>query len=317
MLGVTALGAFLGYALLQSEAVIVAWGEANTRYLPLLCLPALGVLWAQGKVFQRSCREFGVVIGERETLSLAVLNTAGNYVGALRLGVVAKALYVKRARGISITNTIAITFGGAVVALATSIVCGLVLLASLPVGRTPTGAMVALLFLVMCAGLLLVLVAPDAAVGQLVRRFAPDFARERLSRLLEAWRIVGRQRLLLTLGLWQMLIHLIAATGFYTGFTLLLDRHLDFSSALAFTILTGLASVAALTPGNLGLQEFLIVAIAQSFQLGEGAGVVVAAALRLVQIIVLILLSPIAWQTLRRVLSTQSAPLSKASVRLT
>lgn len=310
ILGVAALAAFLYYAVVQSEDVLVAWGEARTRYLLLLSLPALGVLWAQGKIFQRSCREFDVSIGEREALSLAILNTAGNYVGALRLGVVAKAWYVKRARGVSITDTIAIAVGGAVVALVTSTFCGLLLLLYLPIGRTPAGATVAAVLGGVCVALLAVLAGPHAAIAEIVRRFAPDFARERLSRLIEAWRIVGHRRLLFALFFWQLAIHLIAAIGFYIGFALLLDRHLDFSSALAFTILTGLASIAAVTPGNLGLQELVIVAMAQSFELGEGAGVVVAASLRLVQIVVIVLLSPIAWWTLRRVLSVRSIPLS-------
>src|SRR5262249_17333669 len=129
--GIAAFTIFVVYAATQRETLAIAWQEMQPQYLALLGIQAALALWAQGKAFQRSCREFGTLLSERESLSLAILTTAGNYLGTVRLGTVAKAVYLKRAHGLPITDTIAILVGGSIVMVLTGGACGLLLLAYL------------------------------------------------------------------------------------------------------------------------------------------------------------------------------------------
>src|SRR5262245_18611718 len=191
-LGIAAVASFLLYAWWHWDAVALIWSQVRVPTLALLSLPAFAVLWTQGKVFQRCCREFGVRIDEAQSLSLAVLTTAGNYVGALRLGAVTKALYMKRARNLSLTDSIAIVMGGALVGAITAIVGGVLLLAFLPAGRTSTGRVMVALLTGACVLLLATLTAPTGTVAKVVERYAPALARDRVLHLLEAWRIVRR-----------------------------------------------------------------------------------------------------------------------------
>ncbi len=298
--GIAAFAIFMLYAATQREALAVAWHEIQPQYLILLGMQAALALWAQGKAFQRSCREFGTSLSERESLALAILTTAGNYLGTVRLGTVAKAVYLKRAHRLPITDTIAILVGGSIVMALTGGACGLLLLGYLRAWQTPAGTTATITLVIAFALLLAALMAPRAAVKRVVQRAAPAFARTRLARMIDAWSIVGRTRLVSSLVLWNLIILAISLLGFYIGFTLLLGNELRLTAALAFTLFTGLASLISLTPGNLGVQEFLIVALANSFHFGQDAGVIVAASLRLVQLVVVAALLPVAWPLVGR-----------------
>jgi uncharacterized membrane protein YbhN (UPF0104 family) len=299
LLGAAACIAFVLYAASQRDALAGVWQHLQPRYFLLLCGVAALFLWTQGKIFQQACRAFGLLLGEREAFALAILTTAGNYSGALRLGAVAKAVYLKRARGLALTDTAVILAGISVVGLLTAVACALPLWFHLRAWRTAEGTATGIALVALGVLLVVTLVVPVARMAGALERVLPRFARQHVTRLLHAWNIIGRPRAVLRLVLWHLLGYAIATIGIYAAFALLLDRPIGLAGALALTVLTSLAGVVALTPGNIGVQEFLIVASAHAFQVGQEAGIAVAAALRLVQIAVLVALLPLAWRLTR------------------
>jgi hypothetical protein len=295
-LGIAALLSFVLYAAWHRHELAAIWSQARVRYLALMTLPMVTGTWVQGRVLRETYGALGTVLRPGEAIALAVLTTAGNYTPAVRLGAVARAAYLKRAHGVALTDTIALSGGYTAVTLATSLACGFAVLVRLGAWRHPAGALSTAGLGAGCVLLVGGLLAPWLGMAPVLTRAARRLGGERLGRVVEVWELIGRPRLLLTLCWWNVVLLGLAVTVFHMAFTLLLGQRLSLEAALALAVSTSLSGLLAVTPGNLGVREFLIVAVSHSFDLGGDAGIVVAAAIRLVQFAVIMGLLPVVWR---------------------
>lgn len=227
-------------------------------------------------------RNLGAEVGLNESIGLASLNTLANYL-PFAGGMVAKSVYLQKRYGLSYARFFSATLSLFVCIISANGLLGLsVLVYWLLIGK-PVQPSLWIGF----GGMAIVIL---GLFFPLEWKFLPASIQKKISQLLEGWKIIrGNRVLLFQLMAVQMLMMLISAMRFWLAFRLY-SQNVTFGQSLLFATAIVLTQFVSITPGGLGVREAIVAALAATQNYDSGISVLVVATDRLIGTVVIILL---------------------------
>lgn len=213
------------------------------------------VMAANGVIMRDLVAQTGVRLGIKDWLGITLVSSMLNLVSPIKGGAAVRALYLKRAHGVSLTAYATVIAGSLAFSLAVS---GLLAAAALLALGVPGGAYgwlalatsVALVIGLALALWLAPTLADPAAVTSTKTRLLA-----RLTRLAQGWRAISRDRALLAkLSLWNLVAALLHGVAFFFAF-----RIAGFSGSWLVPVTSSafarIGALVAITPAGLGIME--------------------------------------------------------------
>ena len=273
VLTIIVLGCF-GWFLAVNADYILRHYSLHPGIMTLLAGLTLGMFFIRGLANKLLFRCFGVIASTWDWFALVIISTMTNYL-PLSMGLVAKGYLLKRIHALSYRNYA----GGQLMLYVIFMGCnGLIGFFVLNVWmRAFDQWLIQLLLLVMVASLG-ILVFPRRTIGLLRKPF--NFDESTLHRIrISAPAIMA----------YQVVILLIVAAKLYACFKLG-DREVPYSACLLFSAATILTRLFSVTPGALGIREFLIgiLAVLTGFEMRDA--VIAATVDRIVEMIIVFIL---------------------------
>lgn len=248
-------------------------------------LLALGILTyatviISAYVFSVLLKTQNIGLNFRENIHLSVLTQALNYLGPLRAGMIARAFYLKRKYDLPYGKYTSVAVVSAAISIMILSIISLIMLIFY-------AGIVSSPFTVAICGLLILVV----TLFWLANHEAP--------RLLNQWGKIGeyilsvregivtipgfQYNLILEMGF--ILLQLVVSAYIYMYAFEILGTPMTFTSALLIGVLTSISNLVSLTPGNIGIQEFVIATISEILGSGFVTGAAVATILRTIHIV--------------------------------
>jgi uncharacterized membrane protein YbhN (UPF0104 family) len=282
ILAISILGLF-GWYLWHSRTQLSLILHIDRRYiLPMIGVQLLSLL-ANGLVGRELVAEFGVRLSPLEWYGLAVVNALGNYLPLPQGGALARGVYLKRVHRLpymTYAATLLVTYVSAVALYGVIGLAGLAMLRYL--GR-PSPMLLWLAFGALAGSLLLF--TPLARWAPLPKRLVElnvGLATLRRHHLLA--RIVALQAALVALtttGLW-LACHSIPSGGAVT-----------WPMAMMLGLMILASGIANVTPGNIGIEQFVAELAGRLLHVPIGVGLLASAIYRAVAIITIFALGPV------------------------
>jgi uncharacterized membrane protein YbhN (UPF0104 family) len=277
------------YLVSHREELSVVRQLNSEKILYLLLIALLNLLFRSGH-FAALYQLLGARVGLAESLGLSAVASSVNMLLPAQAGGVSRAVYLKRRHHLPYSR-VPIIFAASVLF---SLFVGSMLLAAVGMLLIVDGHSVPLvLWLTVLAtfstALLFFLDVPKSWLSAMGR------AGQHLDQIIDGWRSIRQgRRWFLTAGLYQLLTHVsfgLLILASYEGLGLTLEP--VFALGMAVTI--SLTNLVIITPGNIGLQEFLLGFLAQAGGITFSQGVVAAALIRAVLLVVTLAIAPFGW----------------------
>jgi len=263
-----------------SDELLPALKEADLGYLAPVALLEFLFLLTNGMILKTLLASFNVRISLREGLGISAATAMFNYLTMFGGGTLGKALYLKRRHEFPYHAFVATASAAHAVdvIILSMLGCSMAVLTGLIV-REWGNAVFSVFVSVGIISCVLVLFPPKFIDStRKVLRFAAETA--------QGWRrIRGDGSLLLGVALLLLANHLLAATELLAGYGVLLVK-ISMPEAVLLGAVAGLSSVARLTPANMGIQEVAIAVSSHILGIGFDKGLLVAALLRGVSLVV-------------------------------
>lgn len=282
VLGVLA-AATIGYIWLHYQDFAFVT-DLNPLFLAALIVVTLGYLLTQCVLLRDSVRPFGVILSPMEWVGLMMVTFFSNYFIPFA-GLGARALYLSRRHGLSLTHFSVAMGGVLLVELLVYSVAGMAMLAADAGTRWDSG--ITVLGLAMIAGgLVLATLVPPTLVPFGGR------AGETLRLFLTGWRqMLAHRRTMASLLLWTIVQYACFALMFHLALKAV-DADVSLRGAAAIAALTDFAFLIRLAPAAAGSFEVAILFGGQMFGVATAQALVVAALVRAAMIVWFIILGP-------------------------
>jgi len=252
-------------------------------YYAIIIISLLLTIVFNGLKIKKLTEFYKIKLGFSEWFGLSSVNTMATYLAPFRMGIGARALYLKRVHKLPYTSFI-VTLGATF--LSTSMIISFIgALSLLSIGDFSNNGIVTLfiLFLAVLAGSLVICI------------FSPKFRLTRFRLVnhavnaLNQWRVLKKEGSILpVLLLLDFLILLMFAVRFYFIF-LGLSFDISFSTVFLISSLIFASDMVNITPANLGIREGLIAVITKTLNNNFSIGLYATAIDRIITIIIVFL----------------------------
>jgi uncharacterized membrane protein YbhN (UPF0104 family) len=292
-----ALGAYIWWHWLDFAPVVVV----SPLYLMLCALSTVGAFASSGMLLYAMVNKLGTRIGIWECLNLSVAVTGLNVLLPLQGGMVVRAVYLKRHHDFAYSRFLAMLIACQVLL---GVVCSSLAAATLGWlmlrdDRRSLGLMVGCVTVCLGVSLLACFFPPIRAGG--------NWFWDRVAVVSDSWcKLRAEPRLLVTLA---ALVGLQVGGGvlsFWTGFGALGVR-VGLLEATAAATLATLLSILSLTPGGIGIYEAAAAFVGAALAIAPINSVMASVVSRVVQLALLLILTPLAVFFLHR--STSARPI--------
>ncbi|MCG6910333.1 MAG: flippase-like domain-containing protein [Deltaproteobacteria bacterium] len=262
--------------------------------LCILFLLFIGIIASNGITIKYILSAFGIHIGLKEFFSLSAVSSLTNYVTIFRGGAGVRALYLKSAYKLAFSDFLSTLSVMYLIHFLVNSIFGLIGMCLLNLAEVPFNRPLAALF-----ALLLIF----SAIGVFINVRLPEFRifpLSVISRIINNWSLVRKDR--------SLLLKLIANNTAYAILVVLqtkvafvnYDVNISWGSAMIFSAAKCLALLLTITPGSIGIVEWLSVYLGE-FLGYSGSGALMAQTLmRVVSIATLALIFPFASRHLSR-----------------
>ena len=286
--------AFLVISFQGGVSALVHIGVGDVAYLSFLTYITIIL---SGYVFSVLLAVLGVNLKHQENVHLAVAAQFLNYFGPVRAGALVKAVYLKRKYSFLYTNYASVAIANALISMATLSVIGIVALLTLSQEGEAYYLIVVCLICIFAAILPLLLKRRmDTVYGKLGKvgralLSAHDgfvlIAKMKKNMLIEVFLVVVQALL-------SAYIYMYAFTSF--------GMNMSYMTALIVSVFASLSTLFSVTPGNIGVQEFIVASLSQLVGPGFVGGAAVAAILRVIHLTIVCAHAPwsLAWLSVTR-----------------
>ncbi len=273
---------------------------ANTNPLGIgiasLCMIAF--LWSNGLVLNEMLRAWNVSLKPLTSFSLSVVTNAGNTFLPLSAGMGLRALYLRKTLGVPLPAFLGALAGIYIVNFLVVFATGFVMLALLRANGSALSHWLLVAFGIATSGLAFVafapLVAPRFANKGLKRLsvLMPGSVAKRFFNIFTSWQaLLADKRAVGTIALYSIL-NVALSSGLLWGSFSALGESLSMESALFLSVMNSLAIFLKITPGNLGVNEVLLLAAGSTLSLDPGLVALAAGISRAVQYGTMLFLLP-------------------------
>jgi uncharacterized membrane protein YbhN (UPF0104 family) len=295
-LGLLIFGILVFVVLFSTETLSglspISW--ANIISLGLLTLLYL-ILTAA--TFKAAVFLAGTRIHLYESFSLMIISNFLNYLAPARPGLIAKAVYLRTARNVSIATYSAISWTNALLMIMVSGVLGIIALSVSSIYKYEYAVALYFISTTCCliATLFLFVNLPEIQCSGRLSRFVNSVTvavrATRINRLR-----VARLALLLAIQ------YIAGSTVIYIAYHSL-GIQLSMFNAIVIATFSTLSAMVSITPNNLGIQELIIGLVSATFGIDFAHGLVAGGLLRLAHLGVIVLVTPFALLLASRTIS--------------
>lgn len=287
-----ALAGFLvwvAYYVSQNTADFAAASQVHWSDVLILTLAFVAILVCNGIFIYIVSRAFRVRLQTLEWLSLSFSSSLANYFLPFRGGAGLRAIYLSKLHGFPITefvSTLSVMYLMHIVVNGAMALLGMGLIAVYDGAANDT--LLVFFLLVTLAGILAMTIDVNVKANQ---RWIPMV---HLHRLFSAWKKVRKDRALV-LRLWLIMLTLTVATVWQcnTAFEAV-SIPISSGGILVYAASKNLATLISLTPGSLGIVEFISIYLGSVLNYSVSNALLVQALIRSVAIVVLLLFGPFA-----------------------
>ncbi len=277
------------YGYIRSHpGVIDGFRSVSLLYIAVLSLLVVGIFATNGLYTRIILSAYGFHLSHRDSFLLAVATTASNYLLPARSGAGLRAIYLKRRMGFSFVDFLATLSGLYLIVLMVNGGLGLVSVALLAANGRPFDPWVSAGFL--GAGL----VAGGAMFIPVNLSVDATFPIGQLARVIDGWKMLRHHNSLLrklaTVVTCQSLLMFVQTTVAFRAFGL----SVPVADALFFTSAKSLALLTAITPGALGIVEWLSVYMANNLTFSPQEAFMAQGLMRTITIATAFALGPVA-----------------------
>ena len=262
--------------------------------LLMLYLLFVGMVFSNGLTIKYILSAFGMAIKVPEFFSLSIVSALANYLTLFRGGAGLRALYLKTKYNLAFTDFLSTLSIMYLVHFLVNSILGLIGMSLLYYENTSFSPPIAFLFVTLFV---------FSSVGILVRIRLPDFRLFPLriiARIIASWSVVRKNR--------NLFFMLIANNVAYSILMVLQTKiafanyevKMSWGTALFFSAAKGLALLLTITPGALGIVEWLTVYMGNSLAYTGPEALMAQTLMRVVSITTLIIISPFAARYLSR-----------------
>lgn len=280
------VAAWIYWYVRSHPAVLESLRDVSLASAAALALLSIAIFASNGLTTVTVLRAFGKTLPHRDAFLLSTLTTAANYILPARSGAGLRAVYLKRRVAFDFTDFATTLAGLYVLAFAVNGVLGLASTIGLALAGRPFDVWIALAFAASAVAAAVIVLLPALLPARLA--LAPA------DRVLDGWRRLRRQP--------SLLAKLAAISAAQTA-TMLLQTLVAFAAigadvpltdALFFTAAKGLALLATITPGALGIVEGLSVYTAQHLSFSPDQAFAAQSLMRALTIASAFVLAPVA-----------------------
>lgn len=230
-----------------------------------------------------------------EWFSIAIATSFTNYIAPLSAGLFVRAGYLKERFSFSYTRFVVITSAGYIIAVGVTALLGLFLsLVTVLQGELPNAILVGFFLLATAASLISIVVPLKPSWFEKV-----PFG-QKIIHALEGWQIIKHDTRLLISQAGLTLIGLLTQGAMIYFAFRASGIQVSFLRAIIMGLFLSLSTLIRLTPGNLGLQESMLGLVASLIDLSLEVGLAAGLAVRVVMIICVFTLGPVASYILTR-----------------
>lgn len=258
----------------------------NMSVIVQVMLANIATMLLTGYIFYFMVNSLGLKMLLLEWVGLTFVGFIANYITPFKIGTISKSVYLKKKYNFSYTNFLVIFSGYNLLHLIIVSVFGVILgffIEYFQQGQKTIFVFSLLLFLI----LILLTVILEYITQH--KKVIP----QRLRHFFEGWKKLRKSRnVICKLVLCDIIIILLG-----TITHLLLYRSIkvqtSFSDMLILTVLMSLSSVINITPGNIGVGEWLFVFVSQAFGIGINESIVATGIGRIVHLVLIFGIAPI------------------------
>ncbi|MFA5060549.1 MAG: lysylphosphatidylglycerol synthase transmembrane domain-containing protein [Candidatus Omnitrophota bacterium] len=261
----------------------------SINILNILCLLflILAFFFVTGYTFRLVVNLLNVELTLAETFGLSILTNFGNYLGPTSPGSIIKAVYLKAVKGLEYSKFTSVFFASAFLGVFMTGIFGVILFFSLKIAATK----VSMILLAVCWAFVIVAIVPFVLhIPQITsqRRIA-----QMLKLALEGFDAIRNQKMgLMRIGISYVAQFALSAFIFQSAFYAL-GISVSYEQALAVGVYTTIVNFVSITPSNLGIQEAMIALIFSVLGQSFSVGVMGAALIRVVHLLITFSLTPI------------------------
>lgn len=276
--------AWIAWYAYTHPGVVAAIGAVSAPHVAVLAVVVLGIFMTNGLYTVVVLSAYGRDLSLRESFLLSVATTAANYLLPARSGAGLRGLYLKSRVGFDLMDFFVTLSGLSVIALLVNGALGLLAVALLVAAGRPFDPWVAAVFAVAVAapGAIMALPVRDAAGTGLVARTLAGWGRLRARPALLA-------RLAAITVAQSVLMMFQTSVAFHA-----IGTSPPLADVLFFTALKSLALLTTITPGALGIVEWLSVYMAEVLVFSPDQAFVAQGLMRAVTVATALLLGPLA-----------------------
>jgi uncharacterized membrane protein YbhN (UPF0104 family) len=297
LIALSAIGLFIWWH--QDDLTSVA--VISPFYFVLCTLCTAGYLTVNGFVSYAMLKQLGSRIQMLECLSLSVVSTGANVLTPIQGGTVVRAVYLKRRHNFKYSDFLATLVACQVLIVIISCLFAAAALAwmSFIEHRPGLGALLAALTLCLVISVVACFLPRISLKG--------NWLLDKVAEVTDGWYWLRAQPL--------FLVKLSALVGMHVGLQLLsfwtacaaIGMQLGFVEAMAIGAIGNLASILSITPGSLGIYEAVVAFVGATLAVVPAQSVMAALVLRVVLLVLLLVLTPLAISFLSKQVSTFAA----------
>ncbi len=259
----------------------------NAVYItPLFFLFTL-LLINDGLISKYLLESFNIKLKFKEWFGLSVINTAGNYLTALRGGAVARAIYLKKIHQLSYSYFLSTLAGIYIIIFLVYSFIGLLTMAFLYYSLEIFNVLIFVVFLAVFLSLLgIVFFSPK------IKKTKYSFINKFVN-VINGWYLIkSNRKLLVFIGFISLVNLAIMVSGLLLEFKVF-NIEIALSSVLFLTIVSTLSLFISITPGALGIREAIVVFTATVVNIPVSQMLAVSILDRVISLAVIFILGPI------------------------
>ena len=254
--------------------------------LPAILL-ILSMLYTNGLVIKYLLEPFKIKLFFREWLGLSVITAAGNYLTPFRGGAIARATYLKHEHKFSHSHFLSTLAGIYVIVFWVNSLAGITTLGALYLLENKFNFLLFSAFLILFLGLsLVILLSPRIRKTKLT-------IINKIIMVINGWNLIKKNKKIIFAVALIALINILIMAGIVFFEFKIIGKTLNFIGTLFIAINSTLSLFLSITPGSLGVKEAIIVFSARILGISPAEALTVGVIDRLINLALLIILSPI------------------------
>jgi uncharacterized protein (TIRG00374 family) len=259
----------------------------NPWRLIFLVIITIFMAVANGLIIKYLLEPFDIKMSFKEWFGLATITTFYNTIMPFRGGLIAKAAYLKKKRGFSFTNFIAMMAGFYVINLFVAALIGGLALAFIYFEYGFYNNIISAVFIIGFVSMLIIIL------------FSPKFREpetwilKKFIQVVNGWHIIKKNKKIILISCLVTILQIIlGAIATIISFSLV-GFHIEFSKAILLTSLGVFTLLIGITPGNLGITEAVQVFVGLAIGITPAISLTAAIIRRLVSMTITLVLGPI------------------------